>query len=298
MNPDFNPLLNPDTGAPAGGAAPAPVAAAPTPGAPAAPAIPTPEIGATPAPAPPPAPTAPSVDLGEADRLANEAALSATLDAYNSKIAMLEDRLATLAAPSPSANAPATDDSDDPVAAEFNSIKGSIAELTKVVQEIRGGWSKAVQDQNRAMEAQRLQDVKAVAKNDVMAWLKDIVIKNDPDLARSPDKGIAAILTSDVEAYMDGSFRPSLRPHEVQAQAASLRRMVADRIKYLKSIMPIAPVEPVRDQVIARDGAMRDNLTAPLGGSPAPGAPNGPAPGSVHWFRDRLTERAKAHGVL
>lgn len=294
MNPDFNPFLNPDTGAPAGGPAPA-----------AAPAVPAPDISVAPAPeaptAPPapPAPTAPSVDLGEADRLAQQASLDALLDSHNAKIAMLEDRLSQLSAPSPTSNvAPASGDSDDPVAAEFNAIKGAIAELRKAVQEIHGGWTKAVQDQNRALEAQRLQDVKASAKNDVMTWIKDVVIKGDPDLARNPDKGIAAILTSDVEAYMDGSFRPSLRPHEVQAQAASLRRMVADRIKYLKSIMPIAPVEPVRDQVIARDSAMRDNLTAPLGGSPAPGAPAGPAPGSVHWFRDRLTERAKAHGIL
>lgn len=291
MNPDFNPFLNPDTGAPAGGPAPA-----------AAPAVPAPDISVAPAPeAPPapPAPTAPSVDLGEADRLAQQASLDALLDSHNAKIAMLEDRLSQLSAPSPTSNvAPASGDSDDPVAAEFNAIKGAIGELRKAVQEIHAGWTKAVQDQNRALEAQRLQDVRVSAKNDVMTWIKDVVIKGDPDLARNPDKGIAAILTSDVEAYMDGSFRPSLRPHEVQAQAASLRRMVADRIKYLKSAFPSAPAEPVRDQVIARDSAMRDNLTAPLGGSPAPGAPAGPAPGSVHWFRDRLTERAKAHGIL
>lgn len=294
MNPDFNPFLNPDTGAPAGGPAPA-----------AAPAVPAPDISvapapeAPPAPPAPPAPTAPSVDLGEADRLAQQASLDALLDSHNAKIAMLEDRLSQLSAPSPTSNvAPASGDSDDPVAAEFNAIKGAIGELRKAVQEIHAGWTKAVQDQNRALEAQRLQDVRVSAKNDVMTWIKDVVIKGDPDLARNPDKGIAAILTSDVEAYMDGSFRPSLRPHEVQAQAASLRRMVADRIKYLKSAFPSAPAEPVRDQVIARDSAMRDNLTAPLGGSPAPGAPAGPAPGSVHWFRDRLTERAKAHGIL
>jgi len=294
MNPDFNPFLNPDTGAPAGGPAPT-----------AAPAVPAPDISVAPAseaptaPPAPPAPTAPSVDLGEADRLAQQASLDALLDSHNAKIAMLEDRLSQLSAPSPTSNvAPTSDDSDDPVAAEFNAIKGAIGELRKAVQEIHGGWTKAVQDQNRALEAQRLQDVRVSAKNDVMTWIKDVVIKGDPDLARNPDKGIAAILTSDVEAYMDGSFRPSLRPHEVQAQAASLRRMVADRIKYLKSAFPSAPAEPVRDQVIARDSAMRDNLTAPLGGSPAPGAPAGPAPGSVHWFRDRLTERAKAHGIL
>lgn len=246
-------------------------------------------------------PSAPSVDLSEAERLEAAASLESRLEAYNNKITALENYIASMNAAghgTESETGESVASEDDPVAAEFNAIKGSLRELTGAVQEMRNNWNNAVREHARINEAQQLSRVKERAKADVMTWLKDTVIKNDPELARFPDKGISAILLSDVEAFMDNSFRPSFRTHEIQAQAADLRRMVAERIKYLKSIMPPVQPEPVREQIEARDAAARNNLTATSGGTPAPGVPAGPAPGTVHWFREKLEARARARGLL
>lgn len=246
-----------------------------------------------------PTPDVQSAYVDDASRLAAEAALQSRLDHYEQSIRELKAKLEAMPAQVP-AKTPAaeTDAADDPVAHEFNAIKGAIKDLTSAVQEIRTGWSKAVEDQNRALENHRLNGIRSQVKQIEIDHLKNTILKSDPYFAKQPDKGPAALLLSDVEAWMDGSFRPSLKPHEIQAQTAELRRLVADRIRQIKTLFPAPDPEPVRDQVQARDAASRNNLTAPAGGSPAPGGVKTAPEGSRQWWLEKMTEAARRKNMI
>lgn len=270
-------FLDPDTGAnPQGNAGGEPVAPVATP-----PVTPTPS---------------PVIDMQEIARQEAEAALQGRLASYEADIAALRERLESL--PTPTSQSPSTVDAtdDDPVRAEFNEIKNAIKGLTETVSVIRDGWSKSAEAAQKEQVYRQLEGVRQSATQDVLEWVTKQVIPSDPDLAKAPDKGIAAALLADVKAYMASNFRPSLQPHEMARQAAIVKKLTVERMKELKSYFPTVAPEPVVDQVRSRDSAFKDNLTAPTGGTPVSPSVQPAAQGGVHWWRERLTEAHKRHG--
>ena len=313
MNPSDlllrNQFLSPDA-AVASTPSPAPVSAV----APAsAPAPQVPPATATPA-TPEAAPYVPSAPSVRAPSEVEMAQLEAQRQLH-AEIAELRSRIASTPVSQPATSAspaaftqPAIDPNiaaNDPALAEVMALKTQMAALGQEIGKVSGFLT--TQEQARAREAAaiRANELRDVTLQQTQDWIRDVVIKGDPELSGNDVRSqyLAKQIAKDAASWVRSNFQPSDDPNAVKQQLATFSQLTASRIRELKTDFPPIQVTP-REVAHTLDAAARNNLSAPSTPSNAPASPPAEKPlaagaGETDVLRhlnSRMIEVARARG--